>query len=312
MADVYDAEILPLWGQRLARLFLPTLTIPARATVLNVGCATGYEALEILRRREDCRVIAIDPSGPLLEVARRKAGDLTHKRIFFRGELLRDKLRFADDVFDLVLCAGRLLEFSSPRQALQEFARVCKSGAQVIVTLPLAGTWNQFFDIYREVLTKHDKTHMLERLDEHIAWHPSAELALEWMEAAGLADVSVELEEFELLFKSSREFFFAPIIEYGPLSSWKEIAGKGEEMQQVFWHIKEAIDTYFGERAFQVTIKAACLQGRKAVPLSAASGDAAQPETEKARTVETPAVDATRESKNKGTGFLEDEDDGDL
>jgi len=73
----------------------------------------------------------------------------------------------------------------------------------------------------------------------------------------------VEAEEFDLLFRSAREFFFAPVIEYGPLPQWKEIAGKGETMQEIFWHIKEAIDAYFGDRAFSVTIKAGCLLGRK-------------------------------------------------
>jgi hypothetical protein len=65
------------------------------------------------------------------------------------------------------------------------------------------------------------------------------------------------------LFKSSREFFFAPVIEYGPLAEWKEIAGNGQEMQDVFWYIKEAIDAYFDGRPFQVTVKAGCIIGRK-------------------------------------------------
>ena len=71
------------------------------------------------------------------------------------------------------------------------------------------------------------------------------------------------VEEFSLLFKSSREFFFAPVIEYGPLAEWKEIAGGGQEMQDVFWYIKEAIDAYFDGRPFQVTVKAGCLIGTK-------------------------------------------------
>ena len=47
--------------------------------------------------------------------------------------------------------------------------------------------------------------------------------------------MKAECEVFTLLFKSSREFFFAPLIEYGPLADWKAIAGKGKQMQDVFW-----------------------------------------------------------------------------
>ena len=53
------------------------------------------------------------------------------------------------------------------------------------------------------------------------------------------------------------------MIEYGPLSEWKDIAGNGQEMQDVFWYIKEAIDAYFNGRPFHVTVKAGCLIGKK-------------------------------------------------
>jgi hypothetical protein len=82
------------------------------------------------------------------------------------------------------------------------------------------------------------------------------------MKTANL-DGAMEVEEFTLLFKSSREFFFAPVIEYGQLAEWKEIAGSGQEMQDVFWYIKEAIDAYFDGRPFSVTVKAGCLIGKK-------------------------------------------------
>lgn len=286
MAGVYDEEILPLWGQRFARMIMRDLDLPSKANVLDVGCTTGYEALEIARRSEDCRVIALESASPMLDVARRKAGDLSHKRIFFRTENVRDKLAFAEDVFDLVFCNVRILEFADPPAMLREFARVCRVGGKIIVTLPLRGTWTEFHDIYREVLTKHDKPDMLQRLEEHIQKLPEPEKAIGWMEAAGLRNVDLEVEEFQLLFKSSREFFFAPVIEFGPLPGWKEIAGKGEEMQQVFWHIKEAIDTYFTGRAFQVTVKAACLRGGKGAQQQDATAEVAEADMEVVEEVE--------------------------
>ena len=86
-----------------------------------------------------------------------------------------------------------------------------------------------------------------------------------WFEAAGLESVEVEVERWELLFKSAREFFFAPVVEYGPLPRWKEIAGKGDEMQDVFFFIKEAIDAYFGTGSFSVSVVAGCIRGRKPI-----------------------------------------------
>jgi ubiquinone/menaquinone biosynthesis C-methylase UbiE len=264
MAAVYDEEILPLWTQRFGRMVLRDLELPPKSMVLDVGCATGHVALEILRKTEDGRVIALDSHGPLLDVARRKAGDLSHRRIFFRTEQFKDRLSFADDVFNLAYSNARLHEFADPAVLVREFARITRPGGRVILTLPLRGTWDEFYDIYREVLTKHDKSDMLTKLEETIERLPTPDQAMGWLTDAGLQEADLEVEEFQLLFKSSREFFFAPVIEYGPLSTWKEIAGRGEDMQQVFWHIKEAIDTYFAGRAFQVTVKAACLRGVRA------------------------------------------------
>jgi hypothetical protein len=71
------------------------------------------------------------------------------------------------------------------------------------------------------------------------------------------------VERWELLFKSAREFFFAPVIELGPLSRWKQIAGRGDEMQDIFFFTKEAIDAYFTRSVFSVTVVAGAIKGRK-------------------------------------------------
>jgi SAM-dependent methyltransferase len=217
---------------------------------------------------EQSRIIAIDPVGPLLDVARKKAGDLAGKRIFFRSEPPTAKLAFADEVYDLVISNLGLLRLDDPELALSEFARVTKVGGRVAVTVPLAGTYSEFFDIYREVLIKNDQREVLDRLEAHIAEIPDADTVVGWLEDAGLKEPQVEVEEFSLLFKSSREFFFAPVIEFGPLSGWKEIAGKGPLMQEIFWNIKEAIDAYFSDRAFEITVKAACFRGTRPATLT--------------------------------------------
>ncbi|MFH1131006.1 MAG: methyltransferase domain-containing protein [Pseudomonadota bacterium] len=264
MARVYDAEILPIWSRRFGRMMLRNLFVPPKAMILDVGCGTGYPSLEILQRMDEKgRIIAIETVPPLLDVARRKAGELAGKQIFFRSEPASSALAFATNVYDLVISNLGLLERGDPIEALTEFVRVTKPGGKVIVTLPLANTYDEFFDIYKEVLTKNDQLDILERLNIHRRSFPTSEQAVKWMDIAGLINTNADVEEFTLLFQSSREFFFSPVIEYGPLVAWKDIAGKGEPMQQIFWQIKEAIDAYFSGRAFELTVKAGCLYGIK-------------------------------------------------
>jgi ubiquinone/menaquinone biosynthesis C-methylase UbiE len=277
LAQIYDDEVAPVWGTRFGKMLLRNLSVPQKGQVLDISCGTGYPTVEILRRMTDgSRLIAIDASSAMLDVARRKVADLGplgKKGVFFRTESAVPKLSFADEVYDLVVCNLGLDEMPSLETALRDFARVTKTGGEVRCTLPLAGTFQEFHDLYREVLIKHDKHDALERLERHIARYPSVERVEYCMKAANL-DGGLEYEEFTLLFKSSREFFFAPVIEYGPLSEWKDIAGEGQELQDVFWFIKEAIDAYWGGRPFQTTIKAGCLIGKK---LSPPARDASDP-----------------------------------
>jgi ubiquinone/menaquinone biosynthesis C-methylase UbiE len=266
LARIYDEEIAPVWGSRFGKMLLRNLSVPEKGQVLDISCGTGYPTVEILRRMsEGSRLIAIDASSAMLDVARRKIADLGplgKKGVFFRTESAVPKLSFADCVYDLVVCNLGLGEMPNMEIALRDFARVTKVHGEVRCTLPLAGTFEEFYDLYREVLIKHDKHEALDRLERHIARYPTVDHVEKCLKSANLAG-DIEAEEFTLLFKSSREFFFAPVIEYGPLAEWKEIAGSGQEMQDVFWYIKEAIDAYFDGRPFQVTVKAGCLMGRK-------------------------------------------------
>jgi len=266
LARIYDDEIAPVWGARFGKMLLRNLAVPQKGQVLDISCGTGYPTVEILRRMsEGSRLIAIDASSAMLDVARRKVADLGplgKKGVFFRTESPVPKLSFADEVYDLVVCNLGLDEMPSLDRALRDFSRVAKIGGEVRCTLPLAGSFQEFHDLYREVLIKHDRGDALERLERHVARYPTVDDVERCMKAAGL-DGGLEYEEFSLLFKSSREFFFAPVIDYGPLAEWKAIAGEGQEMQDVFWFIKEAIDAYWGDRPFQVTVKAGCIIGKK-------------------------------------------------
>jgi ubiquinone/menaquinone biosynthesis C-methylase UbiE len=194
LAKVYDAEILPIWSRRFGRLLLRDLALPPKAMVLDVGCGTGYPALEILRRMDgEGRIIAIDQSSPMLDEARVKAGRLSGKRIFFRSEAATPKLTFADDVYDLVVCNAGLDEIDDPEGAIRDFVRVAKPGGRVAVTMPLAGTFNEFYDLFREVLHKLDRGDALDRLEEYLAQKPPLEQLEAWLEGrrAGRSEVGI-------------------------------------------------------------------------------------------------------------------------
>jgi ubiquinone/menaquinone biosynthesis C-methylase UbiE len=265
LARVYDAEVGPAFAQRFARMLLGALDARPAARVVEVGCATGALTLELSRRFDlASRVVALD-EAPFVARARPKVEAASPGRVTFEVGPAAP-LSLPDASADVVVSNLAAAAFADPARAVREMERVLAPGGQAIVTTPLRGSWVEFLDIYRDVLLDSGPPESVAALDQYVASIPDGPAAASWFEAAGLGQVEIAVERWEILFKSAREFFFAPLIELGPLSRWKRIAGRGEEMQDVFFFTKEAIDTYFHGAAFPITIVGAVIKGRKPAP----------------------------------------------
>jgi ubiquinone/menaquinone biosynthesis C-methylase UbiE len=265
LARTYDEEVYPLFGEKMADLLTRRLTLPPRAHVLQIGCGLGATPSELLAAMDaDSRLIVVENSTALVERVRggldlEKLG----KRVFFRAHPIDEKLPFAENGFDLVLANVALPELTSPDSALDELVRVTKPGGVLRLATPLFGTWREFLDVYSDVLIRLRKQEMSAALAAYRTTFAEPEALAKRLEVAGLGKVSVETVHWDLVFRTGREFFYAPVIEQGPLSRWKGIAGKGPEMQDVLLAVKQAIDTYYTGAAFSVGVHAGVFSGTK-------------------------------------------------
>jgi ubiquinone/menaquinone biosynthesis C-methylase UbiE len=267
-AELYDEEILPVYDGRFATLLLRSLDrarLPPPPRVLEIGCATGHLTRMLRDRlRAPSRIEALDEREPFLAEARRRLRD-------DGGEGAAVTLRLGglhplpveDGAAELVVSNLAVAEDADPRAALKEVVRALAPGGQAILTSPLRGTWGEFLDLFRDVLREGGRPEAVAALERHVNALPDGEGLARRMEQAGLHDVELEIERWEILFKSAREFFFAPLVELGPLASWKQIAGRGEQMQDAFFFTKEAIDAYYKQRPFSVTVVGAAVRAGK-------------------------------------------------
>jgi len=227
-----------------------------------VGCATGALTSELAHRLDaGARITAVD-EAPFVALARaRLAAEPPGRVSFLVGPAA--PLELPDASVDLAISNLAAADFTEPARAARELARVLAPGGQAMLTAPLRGTWAEFLDIYRDVLLENGKPEAVAALDHYVESMPDGATVAAWLEAGGLVDVEVTTTRWEILFKSAREFFFAPLVELGPLSRWKRIAGRGEGMQDLFFFTKEAIDTYFHGRVLPITVVGAVARGRK-------------------------------------------------
>jgi len=265
VARAHEEEVYPLFGQKLADLLTSGLALVPRAHILQIGCGLGTTTSDLLQEMDvDSRLIVVEATPALIERARASLDtELLGKRAFFRAHQLEGKLPFAENGFDFVLGNVVLADLASPAAQLAELVRVTKPGGQLRLATPLAGTWREFLDVYSDVLVRLRKHEMAEALAAYRQTFPDPETLATRLEAAGVANVSVETVHWDLIFRTGREFFYSPVIELGPLARWKAIAGKGPEMQDVFLAVKQAIDTYFGGTAFGVSVYAGVFSGTK-------------------------------------------------
>jgi ubiquinone/menaquinone biosynthesis C-methylase UbiE len=252
-------------GQRLAEMMLAAAHIRPHSSVLELGCAAGALTVQIARRLDgESRVVALEGSSPLLELARGRvrAEAQLGRRVFFRNHAEGTKLPFAEENFDVVLANVDVSQLPEVGTMVRDLARVTRPGGQVVLATPLRGTWLEFLDLFREVLVEAGRLKAIDALAIYIERMPEADTVARHMESAGLTGVDIEVQHWELVFRSAREFFYAPIIEQGPLDGWKEVVGR-EAMQETFIAIKDTIDTYYAGRAFAVSVYGGRLSARK-------------------------------------------------
>jgi ubiquinone/menaquinone biosynthesis C-methylase UbiE len=265
LARTYEQEVYPLLGAKLAELLVAGLVLPPRAHLLQIGCGLGATTAEVLGALDaEGRLIVVEATPALLERARANVdAEQAGRRTFFKVQELDGKLPFAENGCDLVLANVSLAELASPATLIAELVRVTKPGGELRLATPLLGTWREFLDVYCDVLIRLRQPALADAVAAYRRTFPEPETLARQLEAAGLGRVSVETTHWSLVFRSGREFFYAPVIEQGPLSRWKAIAGKGPEVQDTFLAIKEGIDTYFGAGGFSVGIYAGVFAGRK-------------------------------------------------
>jgi phosphatidylethanolamine/phosphatidyl-N-methylethanolamine N-methyltransferase len=98
--------------------------------VLEVGVGTG---LSLPTYKRGLEIVGIDLSPEMLEKARERVAELELTNISGLHEMDAGELAFPDNGFDTVVAMYVMTVVPEPEKVMQELARVCKPGGQVLL-----------------------------------------------------------------------------------------------------------------------------------------------------------------------------------
>lgn len=128
-APIYDLVFGPVFRQGRASAIRAADRIGGR--ILEVGVGTGISLPGYARTS---RVTGIDISEDMLDKARARV----RRQNLHNVDAIRvgdaEALDFADESFDVVVAQYVVSAVANPARALDEFARVCRSGGEIVIT----------------------------------------------------------------------------------------------------------------------------------------------------------------------------------
>ena len=137
------------YSEPLADQFVDLVGARPGQRALDVGCGPGVLTARLVDRCGPHHVVAVDPSLPFVEAARKRLPGVDVRRA------AAEDLPFADDTFDLCLAQLVVHFMSDPVAGLREMSRVARPGGLVAASVwdhttgtgPLSPFWNAARDV---------------------------------------------------------------------------------------------------------------------------------------------------------------------
>jgi hypothetical protein len=145
---------------------------------------------------------------------------------------------------------------------LAEFARLLAPHGQGLIAMPLRGSFQELVDLLREYALKFDDHDVVRAVEEAVLVRPTVEMFGAEMEERGFDFVDVTLRPTTLTFQSGRDFFEDPITRLLILPEVR-LNLNLDESDKPLAYVREAIDKYWSESPFELTINVGCATGRR-------------------------------------------------
>jgi SAM-dependent methyltransferase len=230
------------------------------ARVCHLQCRTGYPDRQLLERLPNAHVYGCDNSVHAIELAKAKAttipGFVSDYRVI-EGQTTP----FPAGAFSHAITLHPLAVPAERRLLLEELARIVAPRGQALVAMPLRGSFIEIADLLRECALKNEMTSLTNAVEAAVQLRPTDELFKRELESVGFEFVDVDMRTRTLRFDSGRALFEDPMTRLMLLPEFRVNLGMTDD--RPFTYVREAIDKYWSDGQFELTVNVGVVSGRR-------------------------------------------------
>jgi ubiquinone/menaquinone biosynthesis C-methylase UbiE len=256
LAFLRDLYITEEWTKRFTDLVDKHLDLRDSDNMLYLNAGTGFHAMAVDERfGEKTDIFATCENEDMLAIARDKAAAISSNVDF-------STTRFDDDAFDAVLADATFADPAEIGSMIENTARVARTGGDVALFLPTAGSFGEIFSLLWEAFYNEDLLEYGPLVEQLIAGLPTISRLEALAADAGMVNVNTEtaIEEFE--FEDGAEFVASPLVSDFLMPGWLSPLAENER-ERVLARLAQNIDAEDGKLTFRFSVKATLLSGER-------------------------------------------------
>ncbi len=260
-AAIFETFVIPRYLSLFGDLALEMMVESDEAQLVHLQCRTGYPDRGIALKLPGVHIVGLDDSQAALELARAKAVTMPEMVSDYRqSDVLPTSLPAS--AFSHALTLHPLGNPDDRGRVLTECARLLAPHGQALIAMPLRGSFQELADLLREYGLKYDDHDVSSAVEQAVLVRPTLEMFGAEMEEHGFDFVDVILRPTTLSFQSGRDFFEDPI---SRLLILPEVRLNLDlpDVEKPFAYVRDAIDKYWSDSAFELTINVGCATGRR-------------------------------------------------
>jgi hypothetical protein len=148
------------------------------------------------------------------------------------------------------------------KRTMEELARIVAPRGQALVAMPLRGSFLEIGDLLRECALKHELNDLTNAVEAAAQLRPTDEMFAKELASVGFEYVDVDVRPRTLKFLSGRAFFEDPVTRLLLLPEFRVNLAM-DDVEMPFSYVREAIDKYWSDAPFELTVYVGCVSGRR-------------------------------------------------